>query len=259
MRRLRIAVGLVGVAIVVFAARPVFARLMAPDAAAELEPGAVIALTAMAAHLRDLRTFHVEAATSREQVLADGQKLQFESRIVLLASLPNRLRIVEEGDRAERTFYYDGRTFTAWSPRSHSYSAIAAPPTIGKLADSLVVRFDLELPLVDLFRWGEPDRLVAALSAARYIGPSDVDGVSCERYALRQAGIDWQIWIEKGEHPLPRKVVLTTLTDDARPQFEATYRWTIPASLGDSAFAFVPPADARPSLLDDVVRPRLRR
>jgi hypothetical protein len=259
MRQLKIAASVAGVAIVVFAARPVFARLMAPSRAAELEPRAVAALTAMATQLQRLRAFHVEAVTSREQVLTDGQKLQFESHIVLLAENPNRLRIVEQGDRAERTFYYDGRAFTAWAPRRRSYSTVAAPPTIALLADSLLVRFDLELPLVDLFRWGQPGRLVSALRGARHVGPSDVGGALCDQYALRQEGLDWQIWIEKGERRLPCRVVLTTLTDAARPQFTATYTWTIPSSFDDSTFAFVPPADARPSLLDEVVRPRLRR
>jgi hypothetical protein len=40
---------------------------------------------------------------------------------------------------------------------------------------------------------------------------------TCEHYAFRQEGLDWQIWIQ-GDYPLPRKFVIRTLTDDARPQ-----------------------------------------
>ena len=50
------------------------------------------------------------------------------------------------------------------------------------------------------------------------IGPSAVDGMTCEQYAFRQEGVDWQIWIQLGDFPLPRKLVIRTLTDDAKPQ-----------------------------------------
>ena len=50
------------------------------------------------------------------------------------------------------------------------------------------------------------------------LGLSDVGGITCEHYAFRQPGLDWQVWIQLGDHPLPKKLVLTTTTDDARPQ-----------------------------------------
>ena len=46
------------------------------------------------------------------------------------------------------------------------------------------------------------------------VGPSVVGGVTCEQYAFRQADIDWQIWIQLGDYPLPRRLVATTTTDE---------------------------------------------
>jgi hypothetical protein len=73
------------------------------------------------------------------------------------------------------------------------------------------------------------------------IGPSQVGGVTCGHYAFRQDGLDWQVWIQMGEYPLPRKLVLTTLTDDARPQYVATFNWNLAPSFNDEAFSVVPP------------------
>ena len=81
-------------------------------------------------------------------------------------------------------------------------------------------------------------------TAAADLGPASVTGVTCQQYAFRQADIDWQIWIQKGEHPLPRRLVITTKTDEARPQHTAEYTWNLAPSFNDAAFTFDPPEGA---------------
>ena len=46
-----------------------------------------------------------------------------------------------------------------------------------------------------------------------------------------------------GDYPLPRKLVLTTLTDEARPQYVATFTWNLAPSFNEAAFSVVPPKD----------------
>lgn len=77
-----------------------------------------------------------------------------------------------------------------------------------------------------------------------FVGPSQIDGVTCGHYAFRQEGLDWQVWIQFGDYPLPRKLVLTTLTDEARPQYVATFNWNLAPAFNDAAFTFVPPKGA---------------
>ena len=120
---------------------------------------------------------------------------------------------------------------------------MSAPPTLVELADQLEAKYNIELPLVDLFRWGNRSES-ATITSARDIGPSECGGSTCEHYAFRQPGLDWQIWIQNGDYPLPRKIVLTTTTDEARPQYSAAYTWNLAPSFDASAFTFVPPRDA---------------
>jgi hypothetical protein len=112
------------------------------------------------------------------------------------------------------------------------------------LVDNIRDKYDINLPLVDLFRWGTDDANIKKIKAAFDVGPSSVDGVTCEQYAFRQADVDWQIWIELGEFPLPRKVVIRTLTDDAKPQHREVLTWNLAPSFNEKAFTFDPPADA---------------
>jgi hypothetical protein len=49
------------------------------------------------------------------------------------------------------------------------------------------------------------ENLLQDMTAAGYIGTSWIDGVECDHVAVRQADVDWQVWIERGDTPLPRK------------------------------------------------------
>ena len=220
--------------------------------APQIEPEAMAALSKMGGYLRSLKSFQVEAVSSREVVLEDGQKVQFTSVTKLLARMPDRLFVAVKSDRQDREFYYDGKSVTVLARRANAYASVAAPPTIGALADALEERHGIELPLEDLFRWGAPHSQHDAITSAMLVGPSAVDGVTCGHFAFRQDGLDWQVWIQQGDHPLPRRLVLTTTTDEARPQYGATYTWNLAPSFNDAAFTFTPPTGAGRVVLAEV-------
>lgn len=210
-----------------------------------VELDAKTALTKMGSYLRTLTSFEVKGLVTREEVLDDGQKVQITGRVSALAQRPNHLRVQLTSDRKQRLYIFDGSTFTLFAPRQNFYATFAGPKTIGELATLLEEKYAIDLPFVDLFRWGTPEAQGGAFKSARYLGPSEVDGVASQQYAFRQAGVDWQIWIQNGESPLPRKLVITTTTDDARPQYTAVYSWDLSPSIDNSAFTFTPPKDAR--------------
>jgi hypothetical protein len=206
-----------------------------------IAPAAMKALTSMGAYLRNLKVFQVEATTTDEDVLTDGQKIQYAGVVNILAEMPGRLRADVANDRFDRLYLYDGKTFTVLAKRLNFYASMPAPPTIGKLADKLEEDYAMDVPLVDLFRFGGTKWDAEGIKAARDIGPSNVAGTTCEQYAFQQDDIDWQIWIQQGTNPLPRKMVITTKTDDARPQHTAVYTWNLAPSYNEQTFVFEPP------------------
>ena len=228
------------------------ARTVAAEPASKIDAEAVRALEKMGAYLRTLTTFQVNAAITKEEVLLNGEKVQLASVADLIARKPDGLRLDVTSDKQQRLFQYDGKTFTLFAPRSNYYASVPAPPTIGELASKLEEAYGIDLPFVDLFRWGTPAANLSVLTGATDIGPSEIDGVTSEHYAFRQDGLDWQIWIQQGDFPLPRKLVITTLTDDARPQFVSVYTWNLAPSVDSTAFTFVPPKDAKKIKFADV-------
>jgi hypothetical protein len=244
--------------VAIFIASSAVASAQAPSAQASsaqadtaIDPDAIAALNKMGAYLRTLNAFQVQATVTTEDVLDDGEKIQRMSTTKLLAARPNQLFVQVVNERQPRDFYYDGKSFTMYAPKVKYYATVDAPPTILELTKRLEDKYDIDLPFVDLFRWGTPESNLSDITAATDLGPSVIDGTTCEQYAFRQDGLDWQIWIQEGDYALPRKLVLTTLTDDARPQHTSVYSWNLAPSFNDQAFAFVAPKDANKITLVD--------
>jgi len=242
MRRRNPVAGIVAAMLIAAAAS---AQQPAAAAAPAIDSGAVAALDRMGTYLRTIKTFRVRAKTTRDTVLDDGLLVQKDGKVDILAQFPSHLRVDSESPDQARLYLYDGKNFTLYGKRIGYYATVAAPPTVGPLAEMLADKYDIELPLEDLFWWGTERVNSAAITAAEDAGPSDVEGTTCQHYVYRQEGVDWQIWIQLGDYPLPLKQVITTTSDESRPQYSAIYTWDLAPSFNEAAFTFDPPPDAR--------------
>ena len=101
------------------------------------------------------------------------------------------------------------------------------------------------IPLGDFLYADVYARLMGDVQRGEYLGIHEAAGVPCHHLAFEQATIDWQIWIDAGKDPLPRKLVITYKTEDEVPQYTATIRkWNLEAKLPDALFVFTPPDGA---------------
>jgi hypothetical protein len=89
------------------------------------------------------------------------------------------------------------------------------------------------------------DVLVAEVEEAKYMGRGVIAGVECEHLAFRNFDTDWQLWVEVGAKPFPRKLVITSKTLNSAPQYTVRIRsWKTGVEPAADAFTFVPPAAA---------------
>jgi len=217
-----------------------------------VDPAATKAIEGMSTYLRSLKTFSVEAATATDDVLDDGQVSTNTAKTVFVVQMPSKLFAETSSDRQSRSYVYDGKTFTLYARRAGYYATVPAPATLRELADVLSDKYGIELPLTDLFLWGAPGWGTGEITAAVDLGPAEVAGTTCQHYAFRQPGVDWQIWIQKGDFPLPRRLVITTTDDEARPRHMVAYTWNLAPSVNDAAFTFTAPKGANKIVLATV-------
>ncbi len=220
------------------------AAAAAPATANAVDPASIQALKDMGAHLQTLKRFHVSTELTGERVLADGQKLQHTATADMDVERPNRLHVRMWSARAERELIYDGKTVTLFTPAQKYYSTIEFSGNLGELIKRLEDRYGVEVPLADMFVWGTPAATFDKIESAMNAGQDFIGKDLCDHYAFRQGLFDWQIWITVGDKPLPRKLVITNRSDEARPQSVSLIDWNLKPTFKDSVFKFTPPKGA---------------
>jgi hypothetical protein len=210
-----------------------------------VDPASIQALKDMGTHLQTLKRFQVTTELTGERVLADGQKLQHAATASLEVARPDRVRAVMTSPRSERRIIYDGKTVTLFTPAQNYYSTVAFTGTLGELVDKLQERFDVEVPLSDMFVWGTSAAPLDKIESAMNAGQDFIGNDLCDHYAFRQGKVDWQIWITAGSKPLPRKLVITSRADEARPQSVSLLQWNLKPTFADAVFRFTAPAGAK--------------
>jgi hypothetical protein len=148
------------------------------------------------------------------------------------------------GDTDNRQLFYDGKTITLMDRSKNFYTTIAAPPEIDAALEHGIQAFNLRAPLADLIYTKSYEYLTEGALSGFYVGLSKVQGVPCHHLAFREKDIDWQIWIEDSQTPVPRKFLITDKTAQGL-QFTAVFtKWNPSAQLENSLFTFVAPEKA---------------
>lgn len=208
--------------------------------AQEISPEAQAVIDRMSKTLQGLTTFSISGQSSRDEVIAFGYKLQYNESATLTVQRPNRLRAEIKGDLRNRTIVYDGTKLAMYSPDDAAHVQLAAPDTLGKLIGGLLDA-GVELPLIDVLYQGTTGTLTEGVRRGLLVGEAPINGVLCDHLAFRQATVDWQIWVEKGERALPRKIVITTRYEVGDPQWQAVLDWNLKPTIDANTFVFKAP------------------
>jgi hypothetical protein len=207
-----------------------------------VDPDAITLLRSSTDYLKGLKQFRVETDTVLEAVITTGEKLQFGHRVALTVQRPNRLRAERVGELVSQTFYYDGKSLSMNLPGDRYHATVAAPPSMEAMLDFARDKLHVIAPAADLVYGNAFERLTEGLTSAYIVSAAMVGGVRCVHLALRNAEVDWQIWIQQGDKPLPRKFVVTSKKMPQSPQFVVTMsKWDTAPKVSDAMFRFTPP------------------
>lgn len=205
-----------------------------------LEPEATGALDKMGAYLRTLTTYEVKVDSTFEEVYDNGQKLQFLQQTRYLVGGPDKIYVANRTVAKDTRYYYDGKTLSIFSPRKGFYTQADYAGNIDTLLQKAYEDYGVDLPLEDLFRWGSKSATNVPPREGFKVGDEIIGPWLTTHYAFRQAGADYQVWIDQGDKPLPRKIVITNTEDPAQPQYVAYLRWNLEPKIEANQFTFTP-------------------
>nr|MBS0022414.1 DUF2092 domain-containing protein [Gammaproteobacteria bacterium] len=229
-----------------------FTRMVMATALLALGPGAQAQesdaksiLKAMSDYVSSQKTIELTFDSDIEVITPQLEKIQFTSSGEALLRRPDKLRAHRVGGYADVALFFDGKTVSVFGKNLNGYAQFEGPSTVDELIQSLRVGHGVALPGADLLLSRPYEVLVAGVMEAKHIGRGVIDGRECEHLAFRNFDTDWQLWVEAGERPIPRKLVITSKTVSNAPQYTLRVKgWKTGVEPASDAFVFVPPAGA---------------
>jgi hypothetical protein len=203
-------------------------------------------LKAMSDYVGRQKSIELSFDSDIEVITPHLEKIQFTTSGDALLQRPNKLRAHRVGGYADVALSFDGKSVGILGKHLNAYAQIEAPGSVDQLFEALRAGHGVALPFADLLLTNSYDTLVAGVLEAKHIGRGVIDGRECEHLAFRNFDTDWQLWVEVGTSPIPRKMVITSKTLNTAPQYTLRVKtWKTEVNPAPDAFAFTPPANAK--------------
>jgi hypothetical protein len=196
-------------------------------------------------HHKKLTHYSFTVIDTIDEVQENGQKLQFSHKRKVTVSQPNKLQMESVGDLSNRSIWKDDNTLTILDRDKNVYGQVKFTGTIDEMMDAMLTRYGFTTPLADLLSSDIYTDLMENAQTGQYLGLHNVGELKCHHLAVTQENIDWQAWIEQGDKPRLRKLVITYKQSQGEPQYTLVLQnITILPQVNKEKFSFKPPAGA---------------
>jgi hypothetical protein len=213
--------------------------LSATVAAQAQDDSAKRILKAMSDYVTSQKNISITYDSDIEVITLELQKLQFTNSGQLVLSRPDTLRASRTGGYTDVEFLFDGKTFTVNDRDNKVYAQAEGVATVDQVVARLRNEYFVEAPGADLLLTNPYDVLMDNVVDAKHIGQGVIDGVECEHLAFRSHETDWQIWIQAGPNPIPRKYVITSKGITGAPQYTLRVKeWRTDPQIAADTFSF---------------------
>ena len=211
-------------------------------------------LKAMADYTAAQKSITASFDSDIEVLTPELQKIQFTSSGQLKMTRPDKFRVRRTGGYADVELVFDGKTVSLYGNNAKAYEQADIPGTVDHLIEAIQDKTGGALPGMDLLLSNAFDEMTSGVEESEHIGQGVVDGVECEHLAFRGYDTDWQIWIQVGAQPIPRKYVITSKTLAGAPQYTLRIKdWKTDPIADADAFTFNAPEGATKVGLDSDV------
>lgn len=204
-------------------------------------------LYAMSSELAAAHRFRFAARTEVNGTNAAGQAVRHGNDVSVSMERPSHLFAHVRGDLVKSDLWFDGHALTKFDVEDRTHAKIAVRGGVEELLDHLASQYHLTFPLADFLVHDTYGNFSRAITSGRYGGLESIDGTTCHRLDFTQADIDWQLWVDGGSHPLPKKIAITYKNAPRQPRWSAVFRaWELPSRIEATEFrARIPRRSAR--------------
>ena len=197
----------------------------------------------MSARLAAAPAVTVTTTEVRDVVHASGRKEPLSQTSVYTMRRPDRFYAKMTGGRGLET-WYNGKTITIASHPEKVFAQAPMPETIDRTLDALAERYDMALPMGDLFYGSAAKALLSDTTSGGYVGTESVGDTPCLHLAFKDVGVDWELWLPSQGEPLPKRLRVVQKKRTGQPVVDVTFTtWDFAPQITDATFVPKVPAE----------------
>lgn len=224
---------------------PISTARAATQAKPTISAEASAALTQMGRSLQS-KALSFQARTIRVFFDPSGELLHIFHTLNVTVRRPDRMLVDRNGDDGPGKFVYDGKTVVIYMANANKYVSIPVPNTIEGMMKEAMGRLGVDFPLADFLTDAPAKAFLSGVASGRVVDTVTIDGVPCLHMFFSQPpGIYLELWVEKNDQSLPRRLIVTYRSLPGQPDFVAEFsNWDLAVHPTDADFVFQPPAGA---------------
>lgn len=190
-------------------------------------------------YIERLKRFSIEAEMSSDDMYLDRMVVTYTHRVEIDVWRPGKLFVSIDGDVKSREYYLSHGDFTVYDIPTRYYGKLRVSPNIDDALDYLFEAYGIKAVLANII-YSDLEKRIPPRNKGYYFGESEVDGKVCHHIGFDYPSHSYQVWIEKGAHPLIRKFLIVDKTNPLLLRSGATLKWDIDPKFPDGFFLFTP-------------------
>ena len=197
----------------------------------------------MSDRLASASQLSVTTTETRDVVRLSGTKEAVSGTGEYTIRRPDRVYAKLTGSREMET-WYNGKVLTIAGHREKIFAQAPMPETINRTLDALAERYDMALPMGDLFYAPAAKALLSDTTTGGYAGTEDVAGTRCYHLAFQDAGVDFELWLPMEGEPLPKRFKVVQKRRTGQPMIDVTFtQWNFSPQISNATFVPKVPAE----------------
>ncbi len=223
-----------------------------PGDSAKLDPRADALVKKMSDYMGGLKSFSVDGHISDEHIMGDGFKLSMLRLASIKVQRPNKFHVSRKGMVRDQEIFFDGSTLVLYGKPLGVSVEVPVSGDMDAALDAFTETFGTEVPARDLVSTDSHTPLMEPVEESTHLGTVEIGGVTCRQLAFRTNEVDWQLWVEEGDRPLPCRYTITSKWTYGAPQFTVTFsNWELNPELSDSDFQFTAPEGVKATTVEE--------
>jgi hypothetical protein len=212
---------------------------------AQQDAKAIDVLKKMAAYRSTLDQVTIKGVNLTDAKLGGGLMVSNAEEVHVSVNRPGSMYISSFDGETKKGLYFHNGLLTVFSSEDKLYAQAEIPKEIDAAMDFALDELGIEAPLMDLIYHDVLTHLIGSGETILYLtDKSRVGGTDCHQIAIRGSEVDVQLWVEEGDRPVARKIMITSKWEGGSPRFTANLRWDTDPKFKPGMFEFRAPEGA---------------